>query len=89
MEMDEYRLLPKSEWTVSNIRSEYLKCELAIQGAKQIGTKSEVEHYEDCGQEILDFMTPEQRSIAMDDFDELPKVFDELMVIVEKQEKGE
>tara|TARA_R100001463_G_scaffold16912_5_gene43681 strand:+ start:537 stop:800 length:264 start_codon:yes stop_codon:yes gene_type:complete len=84
--MDEYRLLPKSEWTVSNIRSEYSKCEFAIQEAKQIGTKSEVEHYKDRGEEILYFMTPEQQSIAMDDFDEIPKVFDKLIAIVREQE---
>lgn len=65
------KLIPQSEITTANVREEFFKCRMIIEGARQERDFELVKHYKQRLAQIESKMTPEQFSLEMDflDFD--------------------
>jgi hypothetical protein len=96
------KLLKDSEINVQNIRSQFYEVEAEIAGLikdvetfNDADTKNllrldrELSHWKERRELLLQKMTAEQRSLVMDDFDEIPKVFDRIIEIVKLQEAAQ
>jgi len=84
-------LLKESEINIANIRSEFYKTETIFQEIEQNfkdGTSDikELNYWKDRLEFLRNKMTSEQRSLVMDDFDEVPLMHDKILQIVKLQE---
>tara|TARA_R110002020_G_scaffold467007_1_gene690139 strand:- start:349 stop:618 length:270 start_codon:yes stop_codon:yes gene_type:complete len=84
-------LLKKSEIDVTNIRSEFYRIETIVQEIEQnfkngISDKAELDHWKESLEFLLSKMTSEQRSLVMDDFEEIPSIHQKLIQTVKSQE---
>jgi len=89
-------LLKKSEINVQNIRSQFYEVEAEILGLEYdvktsngVDAKKELSHWKERRELLLQKMTAEQRSVVLDDFDEIPKEFDKIIEIVKLQEAAQ
>lgn len=69
IELGAESLLPQSEITRSNVREEFFKCRMIIEGAKQSRDYEILSHYKERLAQIESKMTPEQFSLEMDFLD--------------------
>lgn len=77
---------------VKNIREAHFQREISYSEAKQdfkdgLIDKFELNWLADEIQKILGLMTPEQRSLCLDDFEEIPGTYNKILKIVKQQEK--
>ena len=84
-------ILKDAEVNVTNIRSQFYKIETMVQEVEQdfkdgFADKAELNHWKDRLESLLHKMTSEQRSLVMDDFDEIPSMRDEILQTVKLQE---
>lgn len=85
----EIKLLPRSEWTPQNIRDQFMACEWSISNAKAENDPEFVRFYKSILHDIELKMTPEQFSLAADDFDGLSEsIYRSVLAKVKEQEKG-
>lgn len=80
-----------AEINVTNIRSQFYKIETIVQEVEQdykdgFADRAEVNHWKNRLESLLHKMTPEQRSLVMDDFDEIPSVHNKILQTVKLQE---
>ena len=88
----EIKLLPQSEWTPQNIRDQYMACEWSISHAKSENDPEFVRFYKSILRDIELKMTPEQFSLAADDFDEWDdtgSIYRSVLAKVKEQEKSD
>ena len=89
MNNTEIKLLPQSEWTPQNIRDQYMACEWSISHAKSENDPEFVRFYKSILRDIELKMTPEQFSLAADDFDEVSgSIYRSVLAKVKEQEKS-
>lgn len=84
------KLLKESEINIKNIRSQFHEIETVIQELEkdfQVG-KQELNHWRERRESLLQKMTAEQRSLVLDDFDEIPSLFEATLESVKSQEKA-
>lgn len=74
------------EITIKNIREAYVQREGAYEGAKAEKDIDEMKFLNEQMQELLGRMTPDQRSWCLDDFDEIPVMFEKVMAKVKEEE---
>lgn len=84
-------ILQNSEVNVTNIRSQFYKIETIVQEVEQdfkdgFSDRAELNHWKERLHSLLCKMTSEQRSLVMDDFDEIPSVHDKILQTVKLQE---
>ena len=86
----EIKLLPQSEWTPQNIRDQYMACEWSISHAKSENDPEFVRFYKSILRDIELKMTPEQFSLAADDFDwdDTGSIYRSVLAKVKEQEKS-
>ena len=58
--------------TINNIREAYMQREAEYEGAKAEKDTDEMRFYDEQMHELLCRMTSDQRSLCLDDFDEIP-----------------
>ena len=85
------KILKDAEVNVTNIRSQFYKIETIVQEVEQdfkdgFSDRAELNHWKERLHSLLCKMTSEQRSLVMDDFDEIPSVHDKILQTVKLQE---
>ena len=75
------------EVTVKNIRDTFKKVEGFYLSAKADGDRDEVEVWDSYMEKLLTKMTPEQRSWCIDDFSEVPGMYQKVWSAIQEQEK--
>ena len=90
MSEDEFRILPKKEWTVKNIRDQFNNIEHEIDFAKQNRDYGYLKYYKDLREDALSFMTSEQTQLVYTDWEYLSqKLYTETLNKVLEQEGEE
>tara|TARA_R110000851_G_scaffold327352_3_gene496763 strand:+ start:1963 stop:2232 length:270 start_codon:yes stop_codon:yes gene_type:complete len=72
--------------TINNIREAYMQREAEYEGAKAEKDTDEMRFYDEQMHELLCRMTSDQRSLCLDDFDEIPLMFEKVMTKVKEEE---
>ena len=84
-------LLKMSQVDITNVRSEFHKVQnIVIEMEKDFDDgfvdSEELRHWKERLNTLLQKMTPEQRSLVLDDFDETPLMYRKVLAVVESQE---
>ena len=82
------KLLKESEINIKNIRSQFYEIETVIEELEkdvQVG-KQELNHWKERRESLLQKMTAEQRSLVLDDFEEIPRLLEATLETVKLQE---
>ena len=82
------KLLKESEINIKNIRSQFYEIETVIEELEkdvQVG-KQELNHWKERRESLLQKMTAEQRSLVLDDFEEIPRSLEATLETVKLQE---
>jgi len=85
------KLLKESEINIKNIRLQFYEIETVIQELEedvQVG-KEELNHWKERRESLLQKMTSEQRSLVLDDFDEIPHILQKTLETVKSQEAAQ
>tara|TARA_R100001086_G_C11650290_1_gene207178 strand:+ start:223 stop:495 length:273 start_codon:yes stop_codon:yes gene_type:complete len=84
----ENKILSKDEWTIQNIRDQFYIVEGEIEFQKQNPQFGDLKYYKKLREEMLFFMTTEQRQLVYTDWDCVPgdTVYQEVVSKVKHQE---